>query len=304
MIAFPNAKINLGLRVLRKRSDGYHDIETVFLPVALSDILEIVPRSSFATSSYERKMQSSRFLYVEELKSGDFFVERGLLTSSVAEKNSVFRVISLLRQEGYSIPPLYVDLYKLIPHGAGLGGGSSDATFALTLIDTLLKLGISRHRKESLLQQIGADCPYFLYNRPLLGTGIGTTFSSLLFSKTILGSFVTIAKPPVDISTAEAYAGVTPEETESGTLADLVEKPLEEWNTLLENDFESSIAKKYPQVTAIKSYFQDKGAYFALMSGSGSSVFALSHSPLVLDPRAEALEGCFLWQGTFLPLHQ
>lgn len=299
MISYPNAKINFGLRILSKRSDGYHTIETIFLPIALSDLLEIVPRSA-KTTCYERLGSSGNSLQAIETPAGDYFCEQGDFPSSAFHSNSILQVVALLRKEGYSIPPLHIELYKRIPSGAGLGGGSSNATFALTLLNELFNLQIALEKQVQLLRTIGADCPFFLYNQPSIAGGIGDQLQPIKLPTSLQNSFVTLIKPPFCVSTAEAYQHAILHPECEGQLLELLKLDHTAWKNEIINDFEESLLVKHPILASIKERLYDLGAYFVLLSGSGPTLFALSQSPLVIDYKEPLLQKSFIWQGTLL----
>ncbi|MDE7153115.1 MAG: 4-(cytidine 5'-diphospho)-2-C-methyl-D-erythritol kinase [Muribaculaceae bacterium] len=249
MILFPNCKINLGLNIVARRSDGYHDIETVMVPVPWCDILEIVPAPD------------------GELR----LVTTGNQVDCPMEKNLVMKAYRAVARE-YALPPVHIYLHKIIPDGAGLGGGSSDASFTIIGLDKLFNLGMSRERMAELAATIGADCPFFIYNRPRLATGIGTVFSDVELD--LDGLWIVIAKPPVSVPTREAYAGVTPKPAEHD-LSESLKQPVSQWQGRVKNDFEPGIFSLHGDVEAIKQRMLECGALYSAMSGSGSAVFGL-----------------------------
>jgi 4-diphosphocytidyl-2-C-methyl-D-erythritol kinase len=248
MIAFPNAKINLGLNVLRRRGDGYHDISTVFVPYkGLSDVLEVV--------------------YADE--PGMFCY--GIPCGCEPEKNLCYKAY-LLMAERYGIAPVKIYLYKKIPAGSGLGGGSADAAFTLRLINDLYSLGLSDECLAADAATLGSDCAFFIYNRPMLASGRGEILRDCPVS--LEGYRVEVTVPPVHVSTAEAYRSVMPAVPEV-SIEEIVRRPAEEWRDALVNDFERSILPAHPEIAAAKQAFYDRGAVYASMSGSGSSVFGI-----------------------------
>ena len=248
MIAFPNAKINLGLNVLRRREDGYHDISTVFVPYkGLSDVLEVV--------------------FADE--PGMF--EYGLVTGCEPEKNLCFKAWRLMAEK-YGVGPVGIHLYKNIPTGSGLGGGSSDAAFTLRLLNDLFELGLSDETLAADAATLGSDCAFFIYNRPMIASGRGEILQDCKVP--LQGYRIEVVVPPVHVSTAEAYRGVTPA-IPATPLEDIVKMPVEQWRGRLVNDFEASILPAHPEIAAAKDAFYARGAAYASMSGSGSSVFAL-----------------------------
>lgn len=249
MIRFPNCKINLGLYILEKLPDGYHRIETVFYPTGLSDILEIIP-----SNTGETRLDVS-----------------GINVEGKSSDNLCFKAWKLLYHL-YGIPAVSIHLHKIIPTGAGLGGGSSDAAFTLSMLNELFELRLSDAELSSLALKLGMDCPYFLMNTPALGSGKGEILEPIDLS--LKGWNLVIVKPPVHVSTAAAYAGVTPR---SGRrpLTDIVSRSVEEWKELLVNDFETSIFSCFPEIRRIKDELCENGALYASMSGSGSAVYGL-----------------------------
>lgn len=249
MICFPNAKINLGLNVVSKRTDGYHNIETIFYPVPFCDALEI-------TSSKSIK--------------GDFH-QTGIKIEGEISSNLVIKAYNLLKRD-FSIPEVDIYLYKKIPFGAGLGGGSSDAAFMLKLLNEFASLKLSYNQLEDYAGKLGADCPFFIKNKPVFAQGIGNEFTEINLS--LKGYYLVIIKPTTHVSTKEAYENVKPQK-KSTSLIDSIRLPINEWKNVIVNDFENSIFPKYPKIDEIKKTFYDKGAVYASMSGSGSSVFGI-----------------------------
>ncbi len=266
MITFPNAKINLGLNIVERRPDGYHNIETVFYPIPLTDVLEIVPA---------RDGETTLRCY-------------GNPVDCPVEKNLVMKACRLM-QERYSIQPVEIHLYKHIPDGAGLGGGSSDAAHTLVMLNKMFELGISDADLAAMAATLGADCAFFVYNRPMMATGIGDVLSPLdvdLKGKTLL-----LVKPPVGVDTRTAYSRVAP----AKPVADLVQtiaQPAESWDGLLVNDFEPSVFAALPQLWLIKAQLMDAGAQYAAMSGSGSTVFGIFNSDKLAETAADTFTDC------------
>lgn len=266
MICFPNAKINLGLNVVSKRSDGYHNIETVFYPIPVKDALEIVEADTFS------------------------FTQTGIPVDAPVEKNLVVKALNLLKGR-YDIPELEVHLLKAIPFGAGLGGGSADAAFMLKLLNDFCKLGIPQDELEKSASSIGADCPFFIRNTPVFATGTGNLFEQVDLS--LKGFHLCLVKPDVAVSTPEAYSMVTPQAPEI-SLKEIIQRPVAEWKELMANDFEKSVFPKYPVIAGIKETLYKHGAVYASMSGSGSSVFGLFSEATDLK---KLFNDCFVWEG-------
>jgi 4-diphosphocytidyl-2-C-methyl-D-erythritol kinase len=247
MVSFPPCKINLGLRILRKRRDGYHDIETCFFPVGWTDVLEIIPAS--------------------ETK----FHQTGIPIGGDATTNIVFKAYALLKRD-FNIGPVEIYLHKIIPHGAGLGGGSSDAAHALMLLNTIFQLNLSQEQLRNYALVLGSDCPFFLESKPMLGSGRGEVLEP--YPVDLHGKYLTLIKPDVHVSTTEAYADVVPE-MPAVSLRELLQLPLDSWRDGIVNDFEKSVLVRYPQIKQIKDFLYRQGAVYASMSGSGSTVYGI-----------------------------
>lgn len=268
MITFPNAKINIGLYVTSRRPDGYHNLETLFYPIELRDILEIVPAKGEQTT----------------------LTVTGIAVDGDTEQNLVMRAYRLL-QSTYNLPAVDIHLHKVIPFGAGLGGGSADAAYALTMLRDMFDLPLNDDDLAKLAARLGADCPFFIYNRPLIATGIGDCFTSTSFS--LKGKYIVLVKPSIAVSTAEAYAHVTPQ-TPQTPLAEGLTTPIEQWKECISNDFEKSVFPTHPRIGAIKQRLYDMGALYASMSGSGSSVFGIFDTD---GNYTDAFADCFVWHG-------
>ena len=252
MKAYPNVKINLGLNILRKRPDGYHDLETLFVPYSgLRDELEISLSSSGEDSMI--------------LVGGGWNPESDLS----------FRAVKLLRGD-FVFPAVDVRLVKHSPAGAGLGGGSSDAAFALRMVNEMFSLGLDAPALAEYASRLGSDCAFFIYNRPMLGEGRGEVLSD--FSLDLDEFRIELRVPEgVHVSTRDAYSRVVPREYSAGRppLREVLALPVEKWKDLLVNDFEPSVFAAWPQVEAEKRRFYDEGAVYASMSGSGSAVYGI-----------------------------
>ena len=264
MITFPNAKINLGLNIVERRADGYHNIETVFYPVPLTDVLEIVPADEVSLSCY------------------------GNAVDCPPEKNLVMRAYRLM-QERFGLPPVAMHLYKHIPDGAGLGGGSSDAAHALKMLNTMFDLGIADAELATMAATLGADCAFFIYNRPMMATGIGDVLSPVVID--LKGKTLLLVKPPVGVDTRTAYSRVVPH-APSMPLSDIIARPVESWDGLLVNNFEPSVFAALPQLWLIKASLFDGGAQYAAMSGSGSTIFGIFDSDKLAEAAADTFADC------------
>jgi len=265
MIVFPNGKINLGLNIVARRPDGYHDLQSGFYPVPWCDVLEILPAA-----------QNS-------------FQATGIPIPGEPGQNLVMKGWELLNND-FGISPITAHLQKNIPIGAGLGGGSSDGAFALKAMNELFSLGLSNHELEHYAQQLGSDCPFFIENRPAYVTGTGNVFQELACS--LSGKFLLVAYPQVHISTGEAYAGITPKQPKPDTLT-VLHKPLTEWKGQLTNDFAENLMGRLPIIGNLCDQFYRAGAQYAAMTGSGSAVYAIFEQPTQLD----LPENYPAWQG-------
>ena len=245
-------KINLGLNVVERRSDGYHNLQTIFYPVPLYDELTI-----------------------RESEGEDVLMLGGNPLEGDVQDNLVLRAVRLLRQEGFSVPPLNIDLKKVIPSGAGLGGGSSDAACMVTTLARLYNLPLSEEQMKLLVGKLGADCPFFINPRPLYAEGIGDVFTPI--SLILNGWYLLLVKPEVHVSTREAYAGVHPH-MPAYSLLETIKLPVGQWVGRMVNDFEESIFSNHPLLAEIKQELYHQGAAYASMSGSGSTIFGLFRS--------------------------
>lgn len=246
MLKFANAKINIGLHITGKREDGYHELETVFSPVPIYDAIEVLPASD---DSFE--------VIGDELRAD--------------QNNLCIRALDLLRQK-MQIPPLAIRLLKRIPIGAGLGGGSADATATLMLVNEVLSLNLTTGQLAAYAAKLGADCPFFLSKQAMFAKGIGTELAPVRLD--LKNYDIVIVKPSISIATAEAYAGVTPKRS-AVDLRQAINLPIQEWKYMIRNDFECSIFDRYPQLARLKNRFYEMGAYYASMSGSGSAVYGI-----------------------------
>ncbi|HEY0677843.1 MAG TPA: 4-(cytidine 5'-diphospho)-2-C-methyl-D-erythritol kinase [Chitinophagaceae bacterium] len=258
MIIFSNCKINLGLRILRKRTDGYHDLETVFYPVPVHDVIEVIRADQQAT----------------ELST------TGIAINCPADQNLCMKAYALLKRN-YDLPEAKIHLHKSIPSGAGLGGGSANAAFTLKLLNRKFNLKLDTHQLLDLALQLGSDCPFFILNEPVIARGRGEIMEPIDLS--ILGSYkLVLVTPGIHISTAWAFANITPANG-NRPLEEVISKPVESWKELLINDFEEAVFKTYPEISSIKNTLYSKGAVYASMSGSGSAVYGLFKDRPVLD---------------------
>ncbi len=252
MLYLPNSKINLGLNVLAKRADGFHNIETVFYPVNWRDALEII----------ENKDDSQAFR----------FSASGLPINSSLNQNLIYKawqLVSALRP----IPPIKVHLHKSIPMGAGLGGGSADAAFFINLLNQNFNLNLQEDEKMEIASKIGSDCAFFITNKPVFAQGKGNEFSEIKID--LSGYYILVVYPNIHSNTAEAYQNLKPSIPLHDLRSVIENRPISEWKNLLTNDFENSVFNKYPQIKELKQLLYHNGALYASMSGSGSAVYGL-----------------------------
>lgn len=270
MITYPNAKINLGLNIVEKRPDGYHNLETVFYPINLQDALEVT------TLQGEKE-------YV--------LTTSGTPIEGDTESNLVVKAYKLLKQDFPEIPAIDIHMYKHIPTGAGLGGGSADAAFMIKLLNDKYKLGISIEKMEEYAAKLGADCAFFIQNKPVFASGIGNIFESIDLS--LKGYYLVLVKPDIFVSTKDAFAHIKPQKPTT-SLKEIIRMPVETWRAVMKNDFEESVFQKFPEIAAIKDKLYDMGAVYASMSGSGSSVFGIFREQVEFVD--EVFNGCFCRQ--------
>ena len=276
MLVYPNAKINLGLNIVEKRPDGYHNLETIFYPIGLSDALEIV----FPTATDEPYIWQSS----------------GLEVDCPPEKNLCIKALLALcteaKNRGKNVPTVGLHLHKVVPTGAGLGGGSADAAFVIRYVNELLNLGFTNSELERISATIGADCPFFIQNRPQFATGIGDILSPIEVK--LAGYWLMLVKPPVSVPTKIAYSKVRPQKPQF-SIPEIIDKPITEWKNMLFNDFEESVFSEYPIVGQLKQKMYDNGAIYASMSGSGSSVYGIFFN----EPNVNEnfTHDFFVWKG-------
>jgi 4-diphosphocytidyl-2-C-methyl-D-erythritol kinase len=251
MIVFPKAKINLGLRIIGKRPDGYHDIETLFYPVGMSDALE--------------------FVVSDTRVKKDILAVSGINTGSDPEDNLVMKTLKKLREK-HSFPFLKIHLHKVIPVGAGLGGGSSDAAHLLKTINKYFGLFIDEQDLKISSLELGSDCPFFIDCVPAFGSGRGEILKPV--KPFLNGYYLLLLNPMIRINTREAYKNCRPENP-STSLLQLIDRPITEWKELIINDFEDFAFKRHPRIGELKNDLYNSGAIFSSMSGSGSTVYGI-----------------------------
>ncbi len=267
MVSFPHCKINLGLNVIDKRPDGFHDIETCFYPIPWSDLLEIIPSDTLN------------------------FDSTGLSIPGEVHDNLCLKAYGLLKTD-FDLPPVHIHLHKLLPTGAGLGGGSSDAAFTLRTLNEIFKLNLSTTRLSEYASKLGSDCAFFVQQKAMMGTGRGEILSPVTIS--LKGKFMVLVKPDIHVSTAEAYAGITARRPSQSVQKTIEETSITEWKDLLTNDFEDSVFKTYPRIRELKERLYQLGATYSSMSGSGSTVFGIFDEPI--DVKTDFM-GLTYWSG-------
>lgn len=268
MICFPNAKINFGLNIVEKRTDGFHNLETIFLPIGLKDALECV-------ESNELRFENSGITI-----DGDPF------------ENICVKAWHLLNAK-YNIPPVHIHLHKVIPFGAGLGGGSADAAFMLKLLNEYFGLNILQDELMDFALKLGSDCPIFIKNVACYGTGRGEILEPV--SLNLKGFYFILINPGIYIPTKEAFAHIKPKPTDYD-LRKNIQKPVSEWQNYIFNDFEAGIFQNHPAIGAIKQTLYSNGAIYASMSGSGSSVYGIFNHKIESE---KIFPDYFIWEEIF-----
>ncbi len=254
MIVFPNCKINLGLNILRKRKDGFHELETVFYPLPVHDILEMV------------------YLKKSRKRPGISFSDSGLEIDGKKNSNLCIKALKLLKKKIPHVSSVQLHLHKVIPAGSGLGGGSSDAAFTLMVLNEVCHLDLSKEKLLKSASRLGSDCSFFIINEPCFSKGRGELLEEI---KLDLSPYkILLVHPGFSINTREAFAGIKPVLPEVSIL-EIIKRPIETWRAELKNDFEKTIFSQYPGIAKIKNDMYNAGAIYASMSGSGSSVFGI-----------------------------
>ncbi len=270
MISFPNAKINLGLEILNRREDGYHNICSLFYPVNWCDVLEIIPASKFS------------------------FQSSGLTISGNLEENLCVKAYRLLQNQ-YNLPPVAIHLHKIIPMGAGLGGGSADASFTLMMLNDIFNLNLSPFKLMNFAGQLGSDCAFFVQNTPSLATNKGDDIHPVPFS--LAGKHIIIIYANIFISSAKAYANIKPRNKRSHLLEDLNKRPIQEWQQYIVNDFEKNAYEQFPILRKVIFYLHQLGADYISLTGSGSAIYGIfKNKPEI---KKSGIDPYFLvWSGT------
>lgn len=252
MICYPNAKINLGLNVIEKRADGFHNIESLFLPIRMADILEVIPAMNLKPGKFE-------------------LIESGIKIESGATENLVVKAYTLLAEDN-DLPAVRIALHKQIPWGAGLGGGSSDATSIVMALNRLFDLKLSDDKLLTYLEKLGSDCPFFKQNQASFVTGRGEILNPVDIK--LENFFLVVVVHDVNINTVKAYSLITPKKPEKQLLKCISEDPIK-WRSLIRNDFEEVIFPGQTRLKQIKEQLYELGAVYSSMSGSGSAIYGL-----------------------------
>ncbi|MEZ5083603.1 MAG: 4-(cytidine 5'-diphospho)-2-C-methyl-D-erythritol kinase [Bacteroidales bacterium] len=268
MIIFPNCKINLGLSVLAKRPDGFHNVETIMYPVPLNDVLEIIPSTD-----------------------GEFhFGVSGVDISGDRKSNLVVKAYELLNKD-FNIGPVRIHLHKTIPLGAGLGGGSADAAYTIILLNQIFNLNLSSESMKGYARQLGSDCAFFVDNKAVFAYDKGDQFKKADID--LPGFFLVIVKPNVHINTAESYTWINPK-NKNWSLEEIIQMPMKDWKNNLVNDFEKPIFERFPEIKLVKEKLRRKGAIYASLTGSGAAVYGIFSEEVSVK---NEFSGCFLWLG-------
>jgi len=255
MVIFPNAKINIGLNIIGKRSDGFHDLETIFYPVAVKDVLEIISSKNEADQDI-------------------IFTSSGNEINVTDKDNLCVKAFHLIKNDFPQLPAVKMHLHKHIPIGAGMGGGSADASSVLLLLDKQFNLNISENKLQEYALKLGSDCPFFIYNKPSFAAGRGEKLATLNID--LSGYKILIIHPGIHVNTGEAFKELNYNNFSApGELQQYIQTDIYNWKTCIKNDFEICVFKKYPEIAAIKSKLYEAGAIYSSMSGSGSAVFGI-----------------------------
>ena len=252
MVTFPNGKINIGLQVLNKRADGYHNIQTIFYPLPLYDVLEII-----VAPGEEKEIT---------------FSSLGLAIDALPSENICIKAYHLFKKNFPALPPVRMHLHKLIPMGAGLGGGSADAVCVLQLLNKKFSANLSANEIKTLASELGSDCVFFTQHEPCIGEGRGEILTPIKLDLSVY--HLLLVYPGIHIKTATAFAAIKPAKNQ-GDLKKIIQLPIQEWKGLIKNNFEETVFPHHPALAAIKNSFYNAGALYASMSGSGSSLYGI-----------------------------
>lgn len=268
MLSFPNAKINIGLNIIEKREDGFHNIESIFYPVGWKDGLEVVFSDCF-------KLDTT-----------------GLEIPGKLEGNLIYKAYQLMKPHFQVEREPHFHLHKVIPMGAGLGGGSADGAFALTLLNDVFKCELDHSQLHEYAAQLGSDCPFFVVNKPSFVFDRGVKFEQIDID--LSSYYIVLVNPNIHIGTKEAYAGITPRMPEK-SLINLIRQPISKWKGSIQNDFEERLLISYPKIADLKSQLYDEGAIYASMTGSGSTVYGIFEKEVDIESK---FKGLSMWQGS------
>ncbi|MBR1558549.1 MAG: 4-(cytidine 5'-diphospho)-2-C-methyl-D-erythritol kinase [Prevotella sp.] len=275
MITYPIAKINLGLNVIEKRADGYHNLETVFYPVPICDALEVMPMSEGFPSDVDCDLKVTNIPI-----AGD------------EQRNLVVRAYQLLKQDFPTLPRLHVHLWKGIPTQAGMGGGSSDCAYMIRILNDMFSLGLSKEQMAIYATRLGADCPFFIYSTPCYAEGIGEKLVPIAVD--LKGWYIAVVRPDIPVSTKEAFSLIRPHRP-AHNCREVMTQPVETWRELLTNDFEESVFALHPEIGQVKEKLYKMGVTYAAMTGSGSALFGLfKESP---DSLPDEFPELFTWSS-------
>ncbi len=280
MICFPNCKINLGLHILNKREDGFHDLETIFYPIAIRDALEVIKTQSGVEGSDE---------VIERSRDNDVqYLSTGLPIEADVQNNLCIKAYHLLKQDFPSLPSIQMHLHKSIPMGAGLGGGSSDGAFTLKLLNEKFQLGLTTQQLIDYALQLGSDCPFFIMNKPCYATGRGELLETVELD---LSAYqFAIVNPGIHINTGWAFAQLMIRSNHEAwadrkarvNLQTIIQQPVSTWKDELINEFEEPVCKQHHEIATIKQQLYDAGAVYASMTGSGSTVYGIFNKDIAL----------------------
>lgn len=279
MIVFPNCKINLGLQILNKREDGFHNLETIFYPIPFRDALEVVRPQSGPVPTFAG-VEGSGGVIERSRDNNISFNSTGLIIEGDSHNNLCIKAYDLLKKDFPALPFIQMHLHKTIPMGAGLGGGSSDGAFALKLLNEKFQLGLSSQQLINYALQLGSDCPFFIINKPAFATGRGEILEEILLN--LSAYHFAIINPGIHVNTGWAFASLNesgrskrPDGEQRPELKTIIQQPVNTWKNQLINDFEEPVSKAHPEIASIKQQLYEAGALYASMSGSGSTVFGL-----------------------------
>lgn len=292
MLSFPNVKINLGLNVVEKRHDGYHNLQSVFYPVkGLYDVLELTPTPALLLKGERAVAKQVEPIHVHYTTVGKLQLGiTGIHIPGSVENNLLAKAYDLVNAK-YNLPEAKAHLHKLVPTGAGLGGGSADGAFFIKLLNDVFILGMPKEEMLDYASQLGSDCPFFIPNTPAFVDSRGDVFAEIEFS--LAGYHIAIVKPDIHVSTAAAFSGIVPKRPVKSPL-EILQLPIEQWKGLLVNDFEETVGKQHPGILHIKEQLYQAGAVYATMSGSGAAVFGIFKE----DPKLpEFAKDYFVWKG-------